>query len=185
MSDGTIRLTLNPEKFFQKRFRKAAESELNVSDTATAYLSRTFQKTLAQPIGSSEPIAELYLKGTETAHCSTLGRRNLQTVGDTSLFRVGLFWLSLSRKPVDVNYYSILGRMAYFQLEDEPFNELSQKFQYIADLLTKVGLEWHLTNDRNVLRLYEVWTRSGNRVIRDALLAKGMPLPEIGVNRVQ
>lgn len=107
----------------------------------------------------------------------------LQRLGDVSLFIAGFFADSLARKPVDMDYYVCMGGGAYASLYESVrgtrrgeafgtvFAELSGKFQDVVDVLNEVREEAGSRQDRDVLRLYEIWLRTGSRraerVLRD------------------
>lgn len=99
----------------------------------------------------------------------------LQRLGDVSLFIAGFFADTLARKPVDVDYYVHMGGSAYGSLCESVrgtlrgeafgsvFAELAGKFQNVVDVLNDVQDEVRSKQDRDVLRLYESWLRTGSR----------------------
>ena len=107
----------------------------------------------------------------------------LQRLGDVSLFIAGFFADSLARRPVDVDYYVRMGGSAYGSLCESVrgtrrgaafgsvFAELSGKFQHVVDVLNDVRDNTRSRQDRDVLRLYESWLRTGSkrleRLLRD------------------
>lgn len=121
----------------------------------------------------------------DAAESSDPRERNfvLQRLGDVSLFIAGFFADSLARKPVDMDYYVRMGGSAYGSLCESVrgtlkgeafgsvFAELSGKFQNVVDVLNDVRDEARSRQDRDVLRLYESWLRTGSkraeRLLRD------------------
>lgn len=112
----------------------------------------------------------------------------LRRLGDSSLFISGFFSESLARSPVDVNYYISLGGGAYGTLSDllrirrrpgpypELYAELSQKFRPLVDVLGLVAdrsSAFGATNE-TILRLYDLWQRTGSRRVADKLRACGL-----------
>jgi hypothetical protein len=101
--------------------------------------------------------------------------RLMQRLGDTALFIAGVFADSLNRKLVDVDYYIAMGGTAYAQVSDSMrgyhavkslaglFDELRKKFTDFVDVLNEVSERSHLSSDTDVLRLYEVWIRTGSK----------------------
>jgi hypothetical protein len=99
----------------------------------------------------------------------------LQRIGDVSLFVAGFFGESLSYRIVDVDYYVQMGGSAYGSLADSVrgtlrgrvlrgvFAELAEKFQDFVDVLGDVRDEARAHRDHDILRLYEVWLRTGSR----------------------
>jgi hypothetical protein len=112
----------------------------------------------------------------------------LQRLGDCALFIAGLFADSLRRKVVDVDYYVGMGGTAYASLADlrsrrlneaalgEIFAELSEKFVTFVDVLNEVGQGMSPPSDADLLRLYDVWVRTGSERARKRLLEHGMQL---------
>jgi hypothetical protein len=112
-----------------------------------------------------------------------LRTRIMQRLGDTALFIAGVFADSLNRKLVDVDYYVAMGGSAYATVSDSMrgyraekslaslFNELREKFIDFVDVLNEVSERSHLSSDQDVLRLYEIWMRTGSKR-REAQLRK-------------
>lgn len=98
----------------------------------------------------------------------------LQRLGDVALFIAGFFADGLQRAAVDVDYYVHMGGGAYQSLSmnmrgtvrgqalSSVFAELGYKFQSMVDVLNEVRESARSTNDANVLRLYELWLKTGS-----------------------
>jgi hypothetical protein len=108
--------------------------------------------------------------------------RALQRLGDVSLFIAGFFAGSFARKLIDIDYHIAMGGRAYGSLADfmsrgrgqalaGVFEELAQKFQRLVDALNEVSEMAHTHTDRDILRLYEIWMKTGSRRAQ-ALLRK-------------
>ena len=114
----------------------------------------------------------------------------LQRIGDIALFVAGFFADSLSEKIVDLDYYICMGGGAYGSLSEEirgtargralcgVFAELSVKFQSVVDVLNEVSDAAQSASDRDILRLYEVWRKTGSP--RAARLLKQLDVVPIG-----
>jgi hypothetical protein len=101
--------------------------------------------------------------------------RALRRLGDVSLFCAGFFSEALARKPVDVDYYVGMGGLAYGSLSDRVrgavngralgavFAELAHNFQVLVDVLNEVSESARSHSDKDILRLYEVWLKTGSR----------------------
>lgn len=110
----------------------------------------------------------------------------LQRLGDVSLFVAGFFSASLADKAVDVDYYISMGGGAYRSLSNEVgrtprgaqvapiFDELSSKFTHFVDVLADIREHASGQPDCDVLRLYELWLRTGSRRAERALRALGI-----------
>lgn len=110
----------------------------------------------------------------------------LKQVGDRSLFVSGFFSDSFAGKMIDVDYYIAMGGKAYRAasgvIEDryqdrlfpEVFVELSEKFRALVDLLSEISEMSGLTNNEDLLRLYERWMFTKSRRLYDKLLENGI-----------
>lgn len=99
----------------------------------------------------------------------------LQRVGDLSLFLAGFFGDGMARKLVDVDYYVQMGGAAYGTLSHNVrgssrgrwlaamFEELASKFVGLVDVLAEIRDESREIQDADILRMYEVWLRTGSK----------------------
>jgi hypothetical protein len=99
--------------------------------------------------------------------------RTLQRLGDVSLFVAGFFAQGFAAKLIDIDYHIAMGGRAYGQLAQATsrgkgrvlaavFAELSQKFQPMVDALNEVSEGCAAHSDRDILRLYEIWLKTGS-----------------------
>lgn len=129
-------------------------------------------------MGSDEPLGVKLLRSLHTG--GSLQRLGLKQVGDASLFISGFFSDSLRRGLVDVDYYVSIGGYAYRSLvtNDDTlspiFAELSEKFVAFVDVLSEVSARTSLTNDADLLRLYEKWVRTGSKRNGTLLAERGI-----------
>lgn len=108
--------------------------------------------------------------------------RALQRLGDVALFIAGLFADSLERKLVDIDYYIAMGGHAYGYLANnehravliQVFSELSEKFVSFVDVLAEIGDQSHMQRDANIMRLYEIWLKTGSARAARRLRAVGI-----------
>ena len=100
--------------------------------------------------------------------------RGLQRLGDVSLFVAGFFAQSFAKKLIDIVYHIAMGGRAYgtlaLSLERGPrrvlgavFAELAHKFQPLVDALNELAESAYRHSDRDILRLYEIWLKTGSR----------------------
>jgi len=121
--------------------------------------------------------------------------RALQRLGDVSLFTAGFFARSFARRLVDVDYHIAMGGRAYGCLADASgpgtrgralatvFAELSRKFQEVVDALNEVSdMSYRYTRD-DVLRLYEIWLRTGSRRAHELLRRLGVEPARVDLER--
>lgn len=98
----------------------------------------------------------------------------LRRLGDVSLFIAGFFAQSFARKLIDIDYHIAMGGRAYGTLADNlrgtmrgqafatVFLELAQKFQRLVDVLNDVAEMAYTHSDKDILRLYEIWLKTGS-----------------------
>ena len=112
----------------------------------------------------------------EASEAPTAQRRDetLRRLGDVSLFVAGFFAQSFARKLVDVDYHIAMGGRAYVTLAEimrgtlrgqsfaAVFMELAQKFQRLVDVLNEVAEMAHQHTDKDILRQYEIWLKTGS-----------------------
>lgn len=98
----------------------------------------------------------------------------LRRLGDVSLFIAGFFAQSFARKLIDIDYHVAMGGRAYGTLAENlrgtmrgqavatVFLELAQKFQRLVDVLNEVAEMAYTHSDKDILRLYEIWLKTGS-----------------------
>ena len=138
--------------------------------------------------GESYGLRPLALMMADAADAPTPQKRNyvLQRIGDVALFISGFFADSLAHKAVDVDYYIHMGGSAYGSLSEEVrgtfrgnafadiYRELAVKFQVLVDVLNEVRDEARGDSDRDLLRTYEIWLKTGSRRARKLLADSGV-----------
>ena len=177
--------TQSPVEFFKEQVEAACDRQHLHPQPLTSYYVVTLLtefmhlgKPGASAVGSTEPLAVTLLRAINSGGNSQ--RLGLKQVGDASLFISGFFSDSLRRSVVDVDYYVSLGGYAYRSLVSSDdtlgpiFEELSDKFIAFVDVLSDVSARTSLTNDGDLLRLYEKWIRTGSRRNGDLLVEKGI-----------
>jgi hypothetical protein len=108
------------------------------------------------------------------ARCAGDRNRGLQRLGDVSLFVAGFFAQSFARKLIDIDYHIAMGGQAYGVLAEalsrgkgrvlgKVFAELSAKFQPMVDALNELAQTAYTHSDKDILRLYEIWLKTGSR----------------------
>lgn len=131
------------------------------------------------------PLALFYADALE-ARTHSDRTKSLKRLGDVALFVAGIFSDSLSRKVVDLDYYIAMGGNAYSHLSEHVsgtfrgkvfsivFAELAEKFHGFVDVLGELSDKTHLRSDIDVLRLYEVWVKTGSERAAEKLRALGI-----------
>jgi hypothetical protein len=124
----------------------------------------------------------------EAASANRAEQRNyaLQRVGDVALFVAGFLCEGMARHLVDVDYYVWVGGSAYGTLSQNirgsargrvfssVFAELADKFQDFVDVLAEVRDAGLSSQDADILRMYEIWLRTGSRRAASKLRSAGI-----------
>lgn len=183
MSDRTVITQTNLQAYFQSSVTDAlrkqgvatqAETEHYIVNLLTSFshTERLYPRGAGQ--ARFQPLAHLYAEalGSESP---VVRNQLMQRLGDVALFIAGVFADSLNRRLVDVDYYISMGGAAYSYLSDsgregarwramaEVFDELAQKFVEFVDILAEVCEGGRPRHDADILRLYEIWLRTGSR----------------------
>jgi hypothetical protein len=120
-----------------------------------------------------KPLAHM-LAAAADAPTPQLREQALRRLGDVSLFIAGFFAQSFARRLVDVDYHIAMGGRAYGTLADSMrssirgqafaavFLELAQKFQRLVDVLNDVAEMSYEHSDKDILRQYEIWLKTGS-----------------------
>lgn len=128
-----------------------------------------------------EPLALQFMEALELQHAQER-RAVLRFIGDVALYVSGFFQDSLTRKRVDVDYYISMGKQAYgnvIDLEEERarravYAELSERFSKFVDVLAEIGEKTQLTTEKDLLRVYDLWVRTGSERAAESLKRNGI-----------
>jgi hypothetical protein len=182
MSAGSLVAVTSLREFFRDAFHQASEHQrLDIDEQAEQYVvnlltmfSRAdalYEKT---PEGLRiKPLAHMLVEALE-APTAIARQRSLQRLGDVSLFVAGFFARSFARKMIDIDYHIAMGGNAYSSLADTLqrslsgrcvaaiYAQLAQKFQRLVDALNEVSEMSYRHTDADILRLYEIWMKTGS-----------------------
>ncbi len=181
-SPARVQPVANLKEYFKDALHGALESQrLSVEDQTEHYVvnlltlfSRSealFERTPEGP--RLKPLVVMLSEALE-ARCAGDRNRNLQRLGDVSLFVAGFFAQSFARKLIDIDYHIAMGGRAYGVLAETlsrgngrvlggVFAELSEKFQPMVDALNELAATAYAHSDKDILRLYEIWLKTGSR----------------------
>jgi hypothetical protein len=187
-------------EFFRDAFHEASEHQhVEIDEQAEAYVvnlltmfSRSDALYERTPEGLRiKPLAHMLAEALE-APTAGARQRALQRLGDVSLFVAGFFARSFARKLIDVDYHIAMGGNAYSSLADTMqrsasgrciagiYGQLAQKFQPLVDALNEVSEMSYCHTDADVLRLYELWMKTGSRRAHDLLGRLGVQPVKLG-----
>lgn len=119
--------------------------------------------------------------------------RKLQRLGDVALFVSGFLANGFPHRLVDIDYHIAMGGRAYGALAHSPqrgprralatvFAELEDKFQPLVDALNDISECAVKRSQRDVLRLYELWCKTGSRRAHRLLMRLGIHPHPSGVS---
>ncbi|HWG78078.1 MAG TPA: hypothetical protein VN660_14970 [Steroidobacteraceae bacterium] len=135
-----------------------------------------------------KPLAHMLAAALE-AQSSLERERALQRLGDVSLFVAGFFAHSFARKLVDIDYHIAMGGSAYGTLAAglahgrrqalaQVFAELAAKFLPVVEALGEIADSARQYTQADVLRLYEIWLKTGSTRAQSLLRQLGVePTP--------
>jgi hypothetical protein len=120
-----------------------------------------------------KPLVSMLCEALEAAPGTSERHRYLQRLGDVSLFIAGFFAQGFATRLIDVDYHIAMGGRAYAALAQSTargrgrvlatvFAELAEKFQPMVDALNEVSEGACAPSDRDILRLYEIWLKTGS-----------------------
>ena len=192
-SAGRVVAVGNLREYFHDALQGAlAHQHVAVEDQTEHYVvnlltlfSRSEQ--LFEPSADGSRIKPLVQMLSEALEAPTQAERErgLQRLGDVSLFIAGFFAHSFARKLVDIDYHIAMGGRAYGTLASglcrgrrqvlgRVFAELAAKFLPLVDALNEISDAARRYTPADVLRLYELWLRTGSPRARSLLRGLGI-----------
>lgn len=180
-SAGLIAVT-NLREFFHESVQHALKEERVAIDDHTEHyvvnvltmFARSEELYERTPEGIRlKPLAHMLAQAAEAPTVEER-ERALRRLGDVSLFIAGFFARSFARKLIDIDYHIAMGGRAYGTLAEASrgrlrsqalaaiYLELAQKFQRLVDVLNAVAEMAYTHTDKDILRLYEIWMKTGS-----------------------
>lgn len=185
--------------FFQQALTdRVDQRKMGVAEETVAYVAnllavfvrsdRFYEWTPQGP--TLTPLATLY---GEVVHATSNKHRQqtLQRLGDVALFMAGLFAESFYRKAYNVEYYIGMGGAAYGSLSEcmsnqvqdrmnaRIFAELSDFFSDFVQVLTDLYEHSEVTDDRDILKCYELWMRTRSKRAAKKLRSAGIDVANL------
>jgi hypothetical protein len=192
-SAGKVLTVANLREYFHDALQGAlAHQHLAVEDQTEQYVvnlltlfSRSEQ--LYEHTASGVRLKPLVQMLSEALEAGSAQERELglQRLGDVSLFIAGFFAHSFARKLIDVDYHIAMGGCAYGTLANgmcrgrkpvlgRVFAELAAKFMPLVDALGEISDAARRYTQADVLRLYEIWLKTGSPRARGLLRRLGI-----------
>jgi hypothetical protein len=185
MEDGPTR-SLVAVNSLREFFHDSVQTALRKQHVAVDDHTEHYVVNVLTTFARSEELYEQTPEGTrlkplahmlaQAADAPTTQQRDeaLRRLGDVSLFIAGFFAQSFARKLIDIDYHIAMGGRAYGTLADSMrgtirghavsgvFVELAAKFQRLVDVLNEVAEMAHSHTDKDILRQYEIWMKTGS-----------------------
>ncbi|HET9331426.1 MAG TPA: hypothetical protein VFO23_12945 [Steroidobacteraceae bacterium] len=170
----------NLREFFRDALHGALEKQqLAVEDQTEHYVVNVLtmfarSEALYEQTADGVRLKPLVVMLCEALEASGHAERNrsLQRLGDVSLFVAGFFARGFAAKLIDIDYHIAMGGRAYGALAHTlqgrgrvlagVFAELSEKFQPMVDALNDISESGYAHSDQDILRLYEIWLKTGS-----------------------
>jgi hypothetical protein len=192
----------NLRDYFRKSVDDVMENQgVDIDPHASYYVvnlltSFSRSEALYNDGSDSYGLRPLALMLVDAANASNIEERSqsLQRIGDVSLFISGFFSDSLERNVVDIDYYINMGGNAYAVLSEEIrgtfrgnapiYQELSEKFLILIDILNEVRDSQRSDSNLDLLRTYEVWQKTSSPRCEELLRKQGVvPISEANKKR--
>jgi len=197
---GVLAVTSLTEYFRDALQGALAHQHLSVEDQTEHYVvnmltlfARAEHLYEGVPTGPKmPPLVNLFANAVE-ASTAAERERALQRLGDISLFIAGFFAHGFARRLVDIDYHIAMGGRAYGTLADAlargprrvlsaVYAELAAKFQPLVDALGEISDAARTYTHADVLRLYEIWLRTGSGRARGLLAQLGVDAAPVALN---
>ena len=193
-SEPTVLEVQNLQEYFRSTLQAAIErQQFEIDDHTEHYVVNVLtlfsrSEALFDQTPEGRRLRPLALMLADAVHATSGMERAcaLQRLGDVSLFVAGFFARSFSRRLVDVDYHIAMGGRAYDSAAEVlrgtargralggVFRELSVKFQRLVDALNEVAESACENSDQDLMRLYELYVKTGSPRARDQLLRLGV-----------
>ena len=179
---GSLVAVSSLREFFRDAFHAASvRQHLDIDEQAEQYVvnlltmfSRADALYERTPEGLRiRPLAHMLADALEAPNAAAR-QRGLQRLGDVSLFVAGFFARSFARKLIDIDYHIAMGGNAYSSLADTMqrsssgrciaaiYAQLAGKFKRLVDALNEISETSYRHTDADILRLYEIWMKTGS-----------------------
>lgn len=184
-------LFISPDQYFQDIVAEAiTQRNIVLFPLAQTYLVNLLKNYIHTEMlfdiknesgkNTRETLAEMFLRAQNSP--PVLRIELLKKLADVSLYVSGFFGDSFQRKVIDIDYYINMGETAYASLASESkediskkvFSEYSKRFLDFVDLLDHISQKSQLTNDENLLRVYEKYLKTGSPRAKEILEEKGI-----------
>ena len=179
--------------FFKEMVDKAIQNQhIQISDEAVFYLIVVMSGAVkSEDKPDDKTLAERFNLALQDSS-KTRRIKEFKTLGDSSLIIAGIWWQSLLRKIIGIDYYVEIGKRSYQKAGEASPNNLSELFEELADNfnnLVNVSIEATRCiseakmTDSDILHLYITWLETHNTFLEQKLRSFGINPVDIGLTR--
>jgi len=197
---GVLTVSSLTEYFRDALHGALAHQHLSVEDQTEHYVvnlltlfARAEHLYEGVPAGPKMPPLVNFFANAAEAVTAAERERALQRLGDISLFIAGFFAHGFARRTVDIDYHIAMGGGAYGTLAEAlargprrvlaaVYGELAAKFQPLVDALGEISDAAKTYTQGDVLRLYEIWLRTGSKRARGLLAQLGVAAAPVALH---
>lgn len=188
-----IKVYSQPEDYFQELITQATQdTQKNSRKESIQYLASLlngFLKARTEALNlltvDNLPPSLALIKAGDMAADNQF--RLYKKIGDVSLFVSGLFFNALARSILDLDYYKNIGEQGYHlahtvsaqQAIKETFLDLSLNFLSYIEILNHVSVAAGLSNNKNLLYIYDQWLKTQSEFFEKILRARGFDLGQL------
>ena len=181
-----ISLDTSPDSYFCDILQEAArKSQFQIKEPVTIYLIDLL-KTFIQPEKLKVVIGDKHITPFNTPLALIIGeiqevqddykkQKALRMIGDYSLYYSGFFQDYFNNKSFGIDYYISIGQRAYYLLKnqdkklEETYASLSEHFTSYMDLVSEVSAHSPIKQNKDLLAVYERWTKSPSQKLTKIL----------------
>lgn len=174
--------TVVEEAFKERKFQTYPHVKTYVVDVLKHHLfvENLFDEQDTSGRKTQKTMAELYLQANQESRKQRVEK--LKILGDRSLYISGFFSDSFQRKIIDIDYYVDMGKLAFESLSNDVdedtfsrlFRDLSVHFINLVDVLAVISQKAKMMDDENVLRMMDVYAKTGSSLAGENLVEKGV-----------
>ena len=187
---------IHPKEFFREKVSCAlGKQKLKVCDETEFYLvnllcgfisPEKLQTALGEWDLMDTPLAIIFQQALEAPPEQQL--KIYKILGDTSLYISGYFQDYFNRKTFDMGYYMTMGSHAYETVaslvrsrenhSQRIYKNLSENFPAFVEVVAEVSDASGVSDDSNLLAIYDRWSKTQSERLRKKLEDKGIePVP--------
>lgn len=190
-----INLTATPQEFFKERIDLAGrELKIQLPDDVEFYIVNLLCSFICPPSNEltldsrgrffNRPLAFMLKDAVEAEACDKPGL--YKALGDTSLYITGFFQDYFNGKCIDIDYYIALGKAGYENAavysngspiessSTATYKSLAENFIQVIDLVAEVAELGQTREAKDILNIYDRWTKSNSDRLRRILERQGI-----------